>query len=90
MITDANTLRDLRAGILLNLYRVAPRGRTAAALQRVINPEVECTVADVEAQLAFLGDKVERQAASPLAPGLDPFWKISPAGMAFCEQEHLL
>ena len=89
MITDANTLRDLRAGILLNLYRVNPRDRSAAALQRVIAPEVECAVADVEAQLAYLGDKVTCEAANPLAPGLAPFWKITPSGMAFCEQEHL-
>mgnify|MGYP000455725714 CR=1 FL=1 len=90
MITDPNQLRDLRHGILINLYRVAPRGRSAAALQRLLNAEVECTVADVEAQLVFLGEKVERQAADALAPGLPPFWKITPTGMAFAEQEHLL
>jgi hypothetical protein len=90
MITDPNQLRDLRVGILLALYRVAPRGRQALALQRVLQAEVGCTVADVEAQLVYLGDKVQQQPASELAPGLDPFWKITPAGMAYVEKERLI
>jgi len=90
MQPTANQLRDLRVAILVNLYRRAPRGRPAEELCRLINQEVPCGIAEVERQLAFLGEMVRSVPVTDLAPGLPPFWMITPQGMAKCEQEHLV
>ena len=86
----AHELRDLRHGILITLYRTNCFGRTAEQLHRILQMEVACTAADVNAQLMFLGDKVQSHSADELAPGLSPLWKITPAGMTFCEKEKLV
>jgi len=53
---------------------------------------VDCVIADVTAQLEFLRgeNRVERLPDDELSPGLEPFWKITSAGMKFCEARHIV
>ena len=85
-------LRDLRAFILRELYRVNPRGRTAGTLRTIARAEVPGELADFEAQLTFLQGRqlVEPKPADALAPGLPPFWFITADGMGYAEKEHLV
>jgi len=92
MSASAEILRDLRIALLRELYRVQPRGRTAKSLQQIVHAEVDCVIADVTAQLEFLRgeNRVERLPDDELSPGLEPFWKITSAGMKFCEARHIV
>ena len=89
---NAEQLRDLRAFLLRELYRVQPRGRGAKILCSLASNEVRCELADVESQLAFLQgeDLVMQLPADKLAPGLDRFWAITSAGMRFAEGERIV
>jgi len=88
----AETLRDLRVAILRELYRVQPLGRPARTLHKLVQQEAACDEADVTAQLAFLEGKtfVHQMNADEISPGLPPFWFITSAGMAHCEEKHLV
>jgi len=86
-------LRDLRNGILIELYRLGgDRGRSARALHTILKQQVACEVSDVQAQLTFLKGLgyVKDVAADDIAPGLDPFWIITSAGMAHAEAAHIV
>ena len=85
-------LRDLRVAILRELYRVQPLGRRVVMLHKLVQQEVACQADDVAAQLAFLQGKafVREIKADDIAPGLDPFWFITAAGMAHCEEKHFV
>jgi len=88
----AEMLRDLRVAILRELYRVQPLGRPAKTIHKLVLQEVECADTDVAAQLAFLEGKtfVHQMNADEISPGLPPFWFITSAGMAHCEEKHLV
>jgi hypothetical protein len=85
-------LRDLRVAILRELYRVQPLGRRAVMLHKLVQQEVACDESDIAAQLAFLHGKafVREIKADDIAPGLEPFWFITAAGMAHCEEKHFV
>ena len=88
----AEIRRDLRIALLRELYRVQPRGRTARTLHQIVREEVDCVTADVVAQLEFLRGEghAERLPVDELSPGLDPFWRITSAGMKFCEGKQIV
>ena len=85
-------LRDLRVALLRELYRLNPLGRRAVVLHMLVQPEVECTVAEVTAQLSFLRGKhfLCEVKADDISPGLDPFWFITTEGMVHCEAKRLV
>ena len=85
-------LRDLRVAILRELYRVQPLGRRVVMLHKLVQQEVNCDETDIAAQLTFLLGKsfVREIKADDIAPGLEPFWFITAAGMAHCEEKHLV
>lgn len=89
----AEQLRDVRAGILRELYRVRPRGRSARGLADLLRAmQVEATAAEVAAELGYLRGHghVAELPPDPLAPGLDRFWEITGAGMMFVESSRLV
>jgi len=85
-------LRDLRVALLRELYRLQPLGRRAVVLHKLVEQEVDCTVADVNAQLAFLRGKhfLCEVKADDISPVLDPFWFITTEGMVHCEAKRLV
>jgi len=92
MSVSAEVLRDLRIALLRELYRVQPRGRSAAGLHALVQAEVDCAPTDAAAQLDFLQGEgfVEPLPAHELSPGLDPLWKITSGGMKYCEGKHIV
>jgi hypothetical protein len=88
----ADELRELRVAILVHLYRVQPCGRRAPILYRLIQPQLQCTLEDIQAQLGFLqgNEFVLERSADILAPGLDPYYFITSDGMALCEEKKLV
>jgi hypothetical protein len=92
MSVSAELLRDLRIALLRELYRVQPRGRSARSLHALVQPEVECAPADVAAQLEFLAGEslAGKLPDNDLSPGLDPLWRITSAGMKYCEGKHIV
>jgi hypothetical protein len=85
-------LHDLRFLLLREFYRVQPRGRSARTMHSLVRSEVDCALADVQSQIAFLeGERhIAKLPANKLAPGLDPLYAITSAGMKFCEEERLV
>jgi hypothetical protein len=85
-------LRDLRVALLRELYRLNPLGRRAVVLHKLVEPEVECTVYDVNAQLSFLRGShfLCEVKAGDISAGLDPYWFITTEGMVHCEREKLV
>jgi hypothetical protein len=89
---NAEQLRDLRAALLVELYRTHPRGRSAGSLQRLLHGELGCSADEVSAQLAFWqGTKhVMCAEADAFAPGLPPIWFFTAVGMLHAERTKLV
>jgi hypothetical protein len=92
MSVSAELLRDLRITLLRELYRVQPRGRSARSLHGLVQPEIDCALSDVAAQLEFLAGEslAGKLPENELSPGLDPLWRITSAGMKYCEGKHIV
>lgn len=85
-------LRDLRHGILIELYRTSPMGRPCTRLHALLRTEIPCTEEDVRRQLFYLADKqlVEARNADALSAGLTPYWFITATGTDHCEREKIV
>ena len=89
---NARQRRDLRGAILSELHEIQPLGRTAIRLHELVQRDVTCTRADVEAQLAFLQRQrlIYHMDADQIFPGVPPFWFITRNGITLCEEKHLV
>jgi hypothetical protein len=89
----AETIKDVRISILLNLYRVRRRGRTVRGLHVLIQPSVpSCEPEDVQGQVQFLLDKqyIEVIPGDALAANDEPFFAITDLGCSYCEKQHYI
>jgi hypothetical protein len=78
----AATRRDIIVGVLKELYRWQPTGKTAAQLHRLLVGQIECDQFDVDVLLKFMKDRgwLLELPATDFDPTLDPFWVITPLG----------
>jgi hypothetical protein len=85
-------LRDVRHGILIELYRTSPLGRTGARLAALLRTEVTCTSEDVDRALCYLQGRglVEPRNPETLSAGMEPFWFITAQGIDHCEREKIV
>jgi hypothetical protein len=92
MTLTTEQLRDLRQYVLRELYRCAPRGRTAKNLFWMRPKEFAVGSVDVDDAVEFLEKQhlVEALSMDPLSPGSPPLWAITEDGKRFCREQRII